>query len=89
VNTKVDMRFNVEAASWLPQRIREKLLQMVFASIPFNHFAIIQSCYLVFPSNRLKKQNLIFCFVVIVQEKNRINSEGELVITSTKTRTQK
>lgn len=50
VNTKVDMRFNVAAADWLPERIKEKLLQT---------------------------------------EKNRINSQGELVISSTKTRTQK
>lgn len=50
VNTKVDMRFKVEAAGWLPTRIKEKILQT---------------------------------------EKNRINSEGELVISSTKTRTQK
>eukprot|EP00250_Pteridium_aquilinum_P004079 c14316_g1_i1 orf=65-766(+) len=50
VNTKVDMRFKLEAADWLPKRIKEKILQT---------------------------------------EKNRINSEGELVISSTKTRTQK
>uniref|UniRef100_M0ZXD5 Immature colon carcinoma transcript n=1 Tax=Solanum tuberosum TaxID=4113 RepID=M0ZXD5_SOLTU len=50
VNTKVDMRFNVEKAYWLSDRVREKILQM---------------------------------------EKNRINKDGELVISSTKTRTQK
>nr|XP_043637627.1 peptidyl-tRNA hydrolase ICT1, mitochondrial [Erigeron canadensis] len=50
VNTKVDMRFNVQAAHWLSQRVRDKILQM---------------------------------------EKNRINKDGELVISSTKTRTQK
>lgn len=50
VNTKVDMRFNVMKAEWLPLRIREKLL---------------------------------------VAEKNRVNSDGELVISSTRTRTQK
>ncbi|XP_071702851.1 uncharacterized protein [Rutidosis leptorrhynchoides] len=50
VNTKVDMRFNVQAAHWLSDRVREKILQM---------------------------------------EKNRINKDGELVISSTKTRTQK
>ncbi|KAG0566431.1 hypothetical protein M758_7G059900 [Ceratodon purpureus] len=50
VNTKVDMRFNVMKANWLPMRIREKLL---------------------------------------VTEKNRVNSDGELVISSTRTRTQK
>jgi protein subunit release factor B len=50
VNTKVDMRFNVMKADWLPLRIREKLL---------------------------------------VTEKNRVNSDGELVISSTRTRTQK
>ncbi|KAG6557472.1 hypothetical protein Mapa_000745 [Marchantia paleacea] len=50
VNTKVDMRFNVMASNWLPERIRLKLLQ---------------------------------------QEKNRINGEGEIVVSSTRTRTQK
>ncbi|KVH95494.1 peptidyl-tRNA hydrolase ICT1, mitochondrial-like [Cynara cardunculus var. scolymus] len=50
VNTKVDMRFNVNAAHWLSDRVREKILQM---------------------------------------EKNRINKDGELVISSTRTRTQK
>ncbi|MCO5609791.1 hypothetical protein L7F22_064023 [Adiantum nelumboides] len=50
VNTKVDMRFKVQAADWLPKRIKEKILQT---------------------------------------KKNRINNEGELVISSTKTRTQK
>ncbi|KAH9319757.1 hypothetical protein KI387_021526, partial [Taxus chinensis] len=50
VSTKVDMRFNVMAAGWLPQRIRQRILQM---------------------------------------EKNRINSDGDIVISSTKTRSQK
>lgn len=50
VNTKVDMRFNVKAAHWLSQRVRDKILQI---------------------------------------EKNRINKDGDLVISSTKTRTQK
>ncbi|CAM6091143.1 unnamed protein product [Calypogeia fissa] len=50
VNTKVDMRFNVMSADWLPERVRLKLLQM---------------------------------------EKNRINGDGDLVVSSTRTRTQK
>lgn len=50
VNTKVDMRFNVNNAYWLSDRIRERIMQM---------------------------------------EKNRINKDGEIVISSTKTRTQK
>jgi peptidyl-tRNA hydrolase ICT1 len=29
VNTKVDMRFKVMEADWLPERIRLKLLQMI------------------------------------------------------------
>lgn len=49
VNTKVDMRFNVKNATWLSERIRDKILQM---------------------------------------EKNKINKDGEIVISSTKTRTQ-
>eukprot|EP00271_Cylindrocystis_brebissonii_P007133 TRINITY_DN20315_c0_g1_i1.p1 TRINITY_DN20315_c0_g1~~TRINITY_DN20315_c0_g1_i1.p1 ORF type:complete len:294 (-),score=18.24 TRINITY_DN20315_c0_g1_i1:172-1053(-) len=50
LNTKVDMRFNVANATWLPERIRQKIIQ---------------------------------------KEQNRINSDGELVISSTRTRTQK
>ncbi|CAH9105167.1 unnamed protein product [Cuscuta europaea] len=50
VNTKVDMRFNVQNAHWLSDRVRERILQ---------------------------------------KETNRINKDGELVISSTKTRTQK
>lgn len=50
VNTKVDMRFNVQNARWLSDRVRDKIMQT---------------------------------------EKNRINKDGELVISSTKTRTQK
>ncbi|GAQ89639.1 peptidyl-tRNA hydrolase [Klebsormidium nitens] len=50
VNTKVDMRFNVLEAEWLPDWVKEKLLEM---------------------------------------EANRINNDGELVVTSTRTRTQK
>lgn len=49
VNTKVDMRFNVKNATWLSERVRDKIIQM---------------------------------------EKNRINKDGEIVISSTKTRTQ-
>lgn len=50
VNTKVDMRFNVKTASWLSDRVKQRILQM---------------------------------------ERNRINKDGELVISSTRTRTQK
>ncbi|KAL5728077.1 peptidyl-tRNA hydrolase [Ranunculus cassubicifolius] len=50
VSTKVDMRFNVQKAYWLSERIRDRILQL---------------------------------------EKNKINKDGEIVISSTKTRTQK
>ncbi|KAH9606171.1 hypothetical protein KSS87_015659 [Heliosperma pusillum] len=49
VNTKVDMRFNVKNATWISERIRDKILLM---------------------------------------EKNRMNKNGEIVISSTRTRTQ-
>lgn len=32
VNTKVDMRFNVKNAHWLSDRVRDKILQMVFSA---------------------------------------------------------
>ena len=50
VNNKVDMRFHVMKADWLPLRIREKLL---------------------------------------ITKKNRVNPDGELLILSTRTKTQK
>ncbi|KAK9668260.1 hypothetical protein RND81_13G045600 [Saponaria officinalis] len=49
VDTKVDMRFNVKKATWLSERIRDKILLL---------------------------------------EKNKINKDGEIVLSSTKTRTQ-
>ncbi|KAL3645598.1 hypothetical protein CASFOL_010778 [Castilleja foliolosa] len=49
VSTRIDMRFNVKNASWLNEKVRERIMQM---------------------------------------EKNRINRDGEIVITSSKTRTQ-
>ncbi|KAK9805949.1 hypothetical protein WJX73_007810 [Symbiochloris irregularis] len=49
VNTKVDMRLNVEAATWLEDEVRDALQRL---------------------------------------EKGRINKEGELVITSTRSRSQ-
>lgn len=39
VNTKVDMRFNINDAYWLSDRIRERIMQMVsyfFASVLSN-----------------------------------------------------
>ncbi len=49
VNTKVDMRMQLDAASWLAEEVRE---------------------------------------AVKIKEKNRVNGEGELVITSQRTRSQ-
>lgn len=49
VNTKVDMRFNLDQASWLSEEVRDAVIRM---------------------------------------EKKRINKEGEIVITSQRTRSQ-
>lgn len=49
VNTKVDLRFHLLSADWIPENVQQKILE---------------------------------------REKNRINKEGELVISSTKYRTQ-
>lgn len=38
VNTKVDMRFNVENAYWLSDRIRERIMQMVCYFLLFPYF---------------------------------------------------
>ncbi|KAH9721485.1 RF PROK I domain-containing protein [Citrus sinensis] len=72
VNTKVDMRFNVQNAYWLSDRVRQRIMQMICS----------WSDLLDFP------QEFDNCFLY-QQEKNRINKDGEIVISSTKTRTQK
>ncbi|KAJ9549948.1 hypothetical protein OSB04_022491 [Centaurea solstitialis] len=86
VNTKVDMRFNVTSAYWLSDRVREKILQMVSSlllhSFKFNHILDNFCCPIVSKSS-------YHPYIFFNQEKNRINKDGELVISSTRTRTQK
>lgn len=101
VNTKVDMRFNVKQAHWLSERVRERILQMVVVqhSLHVSIFNWSSSIALLFSVlfNPLWQTHFVECvhikiryrFHIYLQEKNRINKDGEIVISSTKTRTQK
>lgn len=45
MNTKVDLRFHVASAKWLPEHVRQKILQRVrhkgkYLLIQLNHFKI-------------------------------------------------
>ncbi|KAL8266510.1 hypothetical protein R6Q59_003854 [Mikania micrantha] len=91
VNTKVDMRFNVKEAYWLSDRIRDKILQMVSLVHHYCNHGMFKASL----NNNMETYLLLITFILFRlslffnQEKNRINKDGELVISSTKTRTQK
>ncbi|KAL0446020.1 UNVERIFIED_CONTAM: Peptidyl-tRNA hydrolase ICT1, mitochondrial [Sesamum latifolium] len=91
VNTKVDMRFNVKNAHWLSERVREKLCKwckdvgdccfplMTLGSDEIRIYHVVKFMEIILGYHNLR----------LLQEKNRINKDGEIVISSTKTRTQK
>lgn len=72
VNTKVDMRITLEDVSWLEEDAKDALKRRVIC---------IKESYTHLPQCSAKP----YCYL---QEKNRINKEGELVITSTRSRSQ-
>ena len=76
VNTKADIRFDVLGADWLPDWVKENLLEQARDSLP------------LLPQRCLRASLTARCFV-LSQEKNRMNSEGELVVNSSRHRTQK
>ena len=76
VNTKADIRFDVLGADWLPDWVKENLLEQARA-------------------NRAEGALRLACLaqcepcLLLAQEKNRMNNEGELVVNSSRHRTQK
>ncbi|KAK6138668.1 hypothetical protein DH2020_027583 [Rehmannia glutinosa] len=90
VNTKVDMRFNVKNAHWLSERVRERIMQMIplLMALPF---------IIPYPCSGKQVTCAAGPFFNLAEaaalpdtcEKNWINKDGEIVISSTKTRTQK
>lgn len=78
VNTKADIRMNVDMAAWLPEDMKEALKQAVSTmhccQFPHSHHA--------HSSSDAKSPERV------AQEGNRFNKEGEIVVTSTRTRSQ-
>ena len=74
MNTKADIRFDVLGADWLPDWVKENLLEQERAG---------RACDL----RRL--QASLTLLSLRAQEKNRMNNEGELVVNSSRHRTQK
>ena len=74
VNTKADIRFDVLGCDFLPDWIKENLMQQARAR---GHVRLLAqpACLTRAPSR--------------LQEKNRMNNEGELVVNSSRHRTQK
>lgn len=94
VNTKVDMRLRLDAAAWLDDEIREAVKRAV-SGWRLRGWAVAASGW-----GSFRKVALLpaadprphcaggYHASVAVQEKKRINKEGELVITSQRTRSQ-
>jgi hypothetical protein len=74
VNTKADIRFDVLGADFLPDWVKENLMQQ--ARTPPARCALLVLAHV--PSHARRRQ-----------EKNRMNNEGELVVNSSRHRTQK
>ena len=72
VNTKVDMRITLEDVAWLEEDAKDALKRRVIC---------MHKSYMHLP----QCSTMPYCYL---QEKNRINKEGELVITSTRSRSQ-
>lgn len=99
VATKVEMRFNVEKATWIPEWVKPRLLEKVSnTSFALGYWAENQIknqanvTYLgIWDGAKLWLLNYPYhlsSILIYCQEKNRITKHGELVITSDKTRKQ-
>lgn len=82
VNTKVDMRIDIDKVSWLEKDAKDALKRRVGCS---NLCCDLPTYSTTHAKAGHMHANLC---LVLSQEKNRINKEGELVITSTRSRSQ-
>ena len=86
VSTKVDVRFNVLAAKWLPNYVKEQLV--IRSSTLMNKQVPLFPHYSIAPS-RLAIHRTFFVFVLHVRVTlTRGLGQGELVVTSSKSRSQ-
>ena len=89
VNTKVDMRINLKSATWLSPELYEALTRMVrhpcCGKASLEHMKLLCTFGLCGCHHGV---NVVELLERGWQEKKRINKEGELVVTSTLTRSQ-
>lgn len=96
VNTKADLRFKVSSAEFLPQWVKDNLvvqvrrLEMQPPERPSPSIVLVVCANLPFALRDSCIRSLT-CIrgAVTPQEKNRMNSDGELVIAAQRHRTQK
>lgn len=93
VNTKVDMRLNVLSAGWIPEELKDALQRLVGHSLLCRQNNIAQLSVLQETTILLyRAASIVRCHSKRgwsgVQEKKRINKDGELIVTSTLTRSQ-
>ena len=96
VNTKVDMRFKLDEVDWLQEEIREAVRQAVRKPTR----QLLRGATFVFAKADCTRWPRIRCggaahcqanslpMRALLQEKRRVNKDGEFVITSQRTRSQ-
>ena len=81
VNTKADIRLNIDKVTWLDADMKEALRKSVrnrFLS-GWCQLSAMSCCWSAHYQHRVRPA---------LQEGNRFNKEGEIVVTSTRTRSQ-
>lgn len=86
VNTKADLRFNVAKADFLPQWIKDRLVEQVRRRSEANTPG--QTAMRGLPPAK-REPAAPHPIPILDQEKNRMNSDGELVVAAQRHRTQK
>jgi len=81
VNTKVEVRFHVQSADWIPKRVKRRVESMVRCCCCLQDVCIWMKFIIVITS--------VYPTLVHLQYRNRITKSGELVITSQRHRTQR
>jgi len=86
VNTKAEIRFHVQTADWIPEDVRQKLLELV------SEWFLHKKCNANSDDTHVYACMHVLIFVspcFVLQSKNRINKAGELLVTSEVSRSQR
>jgi hypothetical protein len=93
VNTKADIRFDVLGADFLPDWVKDNLMQQARCAVCV-HKMVPRPSIIDTPPLRASYMHALpaqprWVLAGASQEKNRMNNEGELVVNSSRHRTQK